>query len=288
MNFLRTTLLLTALTILLLLIGKALAGNAGMIIAFVVAVVMNFGSYWYSDKLVLRAYRAREASPEQFPQLNNIVKRLAQKAGLPTPKVYIVDNEAPNAFATGRNPEHAAVAATTGILRILNEQELEGVLAHELSHVYHRDTLTSAIAATLAGAISMIANIAQFTMLFGLGREDGEEGPGLLGSLLMMVLAPIAATLIQLAVSRSREYAADEKGAKLCGKPRALASALQKLQRASQEATMTQAQEHPNTAHLFIVNPLSASNLKNLFSTHPSTEDRVRRLEAMAKQGYER
>lgn len=279
MNFFRTTILLTLLTVIFLLIGAALGGKAGMIIAFILAAIMNFGSYWYSDKLVLRMYRAQPVTQTQAPELYRIVQRLAQKAHMPMPKVYIVEDDSPNAFATGRNPEHAAIAATTGILKILNEDELEGVLAHELSHVYNRDTLTSAIAATIAGAISTIASIAQWSMIFG-GREHS-EGPGVLGSILMMILAPIAATLIQLGVSRSREYAADESGAKLCGKPLALASALQKLQQVSQQIPMQQAEMHPSTAHLFIINPLSGETLKHLFSTHPPTAERIKRLREM-------
>ncbi len=244
---------------------------------------MNIGSYWFSDKLVLKMYQATPVTPEQAPELYQIVRTLAQKAQLPMPKIYIVEDPNPNAFATGRNPQNAAVAATTGILKILNRDELEGVLAHELSHVYNRDTLTSAIAATIAGAIAMIANMAQWAMIFGMGR-DSEGGPGILGSILMMILAPVAASLIQLAVSRSREFAADKKGAQLCGKPLALASALQKLQSVGEQIPMQRAENNPATAHLFIINPLSGQRLKHLFSTHPPTEERVQRLKEMASR----
>jgi heat shock protein HtpX len=280
MGMLRTTLLLALLTVLLVLAGAALGGKTGMIIAFGLAVIMNFGSYWFSDKLVLKIYKAQPVTQEQAPELYQIVQNLAKKAGLPMPKVYIVQDDNPNAFATGRNPQNAAVAATTGILRILNRDELEGVLAHELSHVYHRDTLTSAIAATIAGAIAMLANIAQFAMIFG-GRDEHENGGGLISSILIMILTPIAAGLIQMGISRTREFAADKRGAKLCGQPLALASALQKLEQAAQTIPMEQAERHPTTAHFFIINPLRAERLRHLFSTHPSTKERIARLKQM-------
>lgn len=282
MNTLRTTLLLAALTALLMLVGKALGGNAGMFIGLLFAAVMNIGSYWYSDRLVLSLYRARPVGPADAPELYSVVQGLAHRAGMPMPRVYIVNSDTPNAFATGRNPQHAAVAATTGLLALMNREELTGVLAHELSHVRHRDTLIGAIAATLAGAIAMIANMAQWALIFGFGRDENEEG-GIVGALVMMILAPIAAALIQMAVSRSREYGADAGGAELSGHPLWLASALRKLEAANQSRPMTMAAQHPATAHLFIVNPLSGATLARLFSTHPPTEDRIRRLEQMAR-----
>lgn len=287
MNFIRTTILLAALTALFLAIGHALGGQNGMILAFFIAIVMNFSAYWFSDKIVLATYKAQEVSEQNAPELFHIVRTLTQKANLPMPRVYIVNDDSPNAFATGRNPSHAAVAVTTGILRILNAEELMAVLAHELSHVRHRDTLTSAIAATIAGAVGILANMAQWAMLFGGRSEDNQSGEGssnILGGLVLMILSPIIATLIQLAVSRSREYSADEGGAELSGNPLALASALQKLAAYSKQIPMQTAEQHPATAHLFIVNPLSGETLKHLFSTHPPTEERVRRLQAMAQQ----
>ncbi|MDN5848152.1 MAG: zinc metalloprotease HtpX [Nitrococcus sp.] len=286
MNALRTTVLLASLTALLVLAGKALGGNVGMILALGLAVVMNFGSYWFSDKLVLRLYRAQPVGPDSAPELCSVVEELAGRAKMPMPAVYIIETDTPNAFATGRSPEHAAVAATTGLLRIMNREELIAVLAHELSHVRHRDTLVSAIAATLAGAITMLANMAQWMLLFGgLGGNNDEEGEGggLLGALVMMILAPIAATLIQLAVSRSREFGADQGGAELTGNPMWLASALRKLEQANTHAPMRAAAHHPATAHLFIVNPLGGLRLARLFATHPSTDERIRRLEAMTR-----
>ncbi|HET7587809.1 MAG TPA: zinc metalloprotease HtpX [Gammaproteobacteria bacterium] len=284
MNTLRTTALLALLTALFLWIGHALGGMAGLVIAFIFAAGMNIGSYWFSDKLVLRMYRAREAGPGEAPELHSIVAELAQRASMPMPRVYIVDSDAPNAFATGRGPDHAAVAATTGLLRMMTREELTGVLAHELSHVRHRDTLVSAIAATLGGAIAMLANMAQWALLFGGfgGNDEDEGGMGFAGALVMMIVAPIAATLIQLAVSRSREYGADDGGAELTGNPLGLASALRKLDSANQRMVMPRAQAHPATSHLFIVNPLKGG-LASLFSTHPPIEERIRRLEAMAK-----
>lgn len=285
MNTLRTTVLLACLTALLLIAGKALGGNGGMVVALVLAVVMNFGSYWFSDKLVLRMYRAQPVGPNEAPELYSVVEDLARRAKMPMPAVYIVETDTPNAFATGRNPEHAAVAATTGLLRIMNREELTGVLAHELSHVRHRDTLVSAIAATLAGAITMLANMAQWMLLFGglRGNDNNQGGGGLLGALAMMILAPIAAMLIQLAVTRSREFGADKGGAELTGNPLGLANALRKLEQANERAPMQTAAKHPATAHLFIVNPLGGLRLARLFATHPSTEERIRRLEAMAR-----
>lgn len=285
-NTLRTTLLLAGLTGLLLLAGHAIGGNSGMIIALLLAAVMNFGSYWFSDKLVLSTYRAQPVEADDAPVLHSVVRDLAQRAGMPMPKVYIIQTPTPNAFATGRNPDHAAVAVTTGLLDRMDREELAGVLAHELSHVRHRDTLVSAIAATIAGAIAMLANMAQWALIFGLGRgsNDREGAGGVFGVLLMMIVAPLAAGLIQMAVSRSREYGADQGGAELCGNPLWLARALRKLEQGNRRAPMPAASEHPATAHLFIVNPLTGASLARLFSTHPPTEERIRRLEAMAKR----
>ena len=280
MSGMRTTLLLAGLTGLLLVAGQALGGQQGVIIALAFAAAMNIGSYWYSDKLVLRIYQARPAGPDEAPVLYSVVRELSARAGLPMPKVYLIPNEVPNAFATGRNPEHAAVAATSGLLRILSREELAGVMAHELAHVKHRDTLTGAIAATIAGAIAALANFAQMSMLFGMGR-DNENGNGF-GAILMMLLAPLAASLIQMAVSRSREYAADAQGAAICGNPLWLAGALRKLGQANQRSSMPEAESHPASAHLFIVNPLKGANLAQLFSTHPPLEERIRRLENAA------
>ncbi len=285
MNTMRTTLLLAAMTGLLLFVGQALGGQGGMLIALVIAVVMNFGSYWYSDKLVLKMYHAQEAGPTTAPVLHQTVQQLAQRAGLPMPKVYVINSEAPNAFATGRNPENAAVAATTGLMRILSREELAGVMAHELAHVQNRDTLTGAIAATIAGAIAMLANMFQWMAIFGLGRGNDQEGGGaggLIGGLVMMIVAPLAASLIQMAISRSREYVADQRGGEICGNPLWLANALRKLEQTNRRTVMPDAETHPATAHLFIINPLKGASLASLFSTHPATEERIRRLEAQA------
>jgi len=280
-NILKTTFLLSLLTVLLVAMGGAVGGQGGMIVAFLMAAVMNFGSYWFSDKIVLRIYNAQEITREVHPSFYGIVERLATRAGLPMPKVYIIPDESPNAFATGRNPEHAAVAATEGILRILSTEELEGVMAHELAHVKNRDILISTIAATFAGAISMIGNMLQWGAMFGAGRRDDEEGgSSLIGSLAMAIIAPIAAMLIQMAVSRSREYLADESGAGICGRPLALAGALRKLHNASQAIPMQAAR--PATAHMFIVNPLTGGGMMSLFSTHPPMEERITRLELLA------
>jgi heat shock protein HtpX len=279
MNRLKTTLLLTLLTVLMVSMGSAMGGRSGAAFAFLMALGMNFFSYWFSDKIVLRMYSAREVTPAEAPDFHRLVERLAQRAGLPMPKVYIIPSESPNAFATGRNPSHAAVAATEGILRILTTEELEGVMAHELAHVQNRDILVSTIAATFAGAISMIGNMLQWGAMMGAGRDDDEGGAGLAGSLVMAIVAPIAAMLIQMAVSRSREYLADETGARICGHPRSLANALRKLDNASRMIPMQEAR--PATAHMFIVNPLTGGGLANLFSTHPPMEERIARLEAM-------
>jgi heat shock protein HtpX len=283
MNTIKTVFLLGALTGLLILIGGYFGGRQGMIIAFVFAVVMNFGSYWFSDKIVLRMYSASEVSESDAPELYASVRNLSLKAGLPMPRVFIIPDETPNAFATGRNEKHAVVAVTQGILRILNREELEGVIAHELSHIKDRDILIGSIAATIAGAIMMLANMAQWAAIFGGGRSDDEEGGGgAIGLIVMAILAPIAATLIQMAISRSREYLADSEGAQVSGNPYGLASALEKLSSASQVVPM---QANPSTAHMFIVNPLSGRSLMNLFSTHPPIEERVARLRSMGRIG---
>jgi len=279
MHHVKTAIFLAILTAILIGLGGALGGKTGMVIALMLAGAMNFLAYWYSDRIVLSMYGAQEVGPAEAPDLYSIVAELARRANIPMPRVYIIPTEAPNAFATGRSPQHAAVAATAGILRILNRDELMGVMAHELGHVLHRDTLIATIAATIAGAVSMLANWLQWAVLFGMGRSDDEEGPGLAGGILMAIIAPIAATLVQMAVSRSREYLADEAGAQLSGKPLALASALAKLHQA---AHMIPMDANPATAHLFIVNPLSGRSLANLFSTHPPVEERIARLRAMA------
>jgi heat shock protein HtpX len=279
MNTFKTTLLLGALTGLLLLIGGYFGGRGGVVIAFIFAIVMNFGAYWFSDKLILKMYNAQEVTESQARELYAIVRGLAMRASLPMPKVYIIPEETPNAFATGRDEEHAVVAVTEGILRILSTDELEGVLAHELTHIKNRDMLIGSIAATLAGAIMMLANMAQWAAIFGgVNRDDDEGGGGIIGLILMAILSPLAATLIQMAISRSREYLADEGGARVSGKPYGLASALEKLGRASQAIPMD---ANPSTAHMFIVNPLSGRALMNLFSTHPPIEERISRLRGM-------
>jgi len=285
MNRLKTTLLLSLLTILMVLMGSAIGGKSGMVFAFFMAAAMNFFSYWFSDKIVLKMYGAQEIGEHDQPAFYGMVRRLALQAGLPMPKVYIIPDASPNAFATGRNPGHAAVAATEGILRILSPEELEGVMAHELAHVQNRDILIGTIAATFAGAISMIGNMLQWGAMLGGGRSDDEEGAGgFVGSLIMAIIAPIAAMLIQMAVSRSREYLADESGARICGRPLALASALSKLHNASQLIPLHDAR--PATAHMFIVNPLTGGALLNLFSTHPPMEERIARLEGIAREGW--
>jgi len=279
-NVFKTGLLLAVLTAMLVLIGGAVGGRQGMLVAFVVAVVMNFVSYWFSDKMVLAAYGAQPIEEAAAPRLYAIVHRLATRAGIPMPRVYLIPSETPNAFATGRNPEHAVVAVTEGIMRILDEEELEGVLAHELSHVKNRDMLISTIAATLAGAITYLAHMAQWAAMFGgRGRDDEEGGSNPIAMILLAILAPIAALLVQMAVSRSREFQADATGAKVAGKSWGLMKALEKLQIANQQMPMADAT--PATAHLFIVNPLSGATLSRLFSTHPPLEERIARLRAM-------
>ncbi len=282
MNAFRTTLLLAALTALLVWAGDMIGGRGGAIIALVLAGGMNFFSYWYSDKIVIKLYGGQEVTAQNGPELYGLVQDLTQRAGLPMPKVYVLPQEAPNAFATGRNPDHAAVAVTQGIQRILNKRELAGVLGHELAHVMHRDILVSTIAATLAGAISYLAMMAQWAMIFG-GHRDREGGGNVFGLLVMMIVAPLAAMLIQMAVSRSREYGADAGGAKITGDPLALASALKKLHMGAQRIPLDANPATANaTAHMFIVNPLTGGGMAALFSTHPPMEERVRRLEAMA------
>ena len=285
MNGFRTTILLAALTGLVVWIGQMFGGSQGAVIALVMAGAMNFFSYWFSDKIVLRMYGAQEITANDDPELYGIVRDLTARANLPMPRVYIIPEETPNAFATGRNPQHAAVAVTQGIRRILNKRELAGVLGHELSHVKHRDILISSIAATLAGAISYLAYMAQWAAIFGGGSRDREEGGSNIFSLLfMMIVAPMAAMLIQMAVSRSREYMADEGGAKVSGDPLALASALRKLEMGAQNIPLQVSDATANsTAHMFIVNPLTVGGLAKLFSTHPPMEERIARLEAMAK-----
>ena len=291
MNTLRTTILLAVLTALLVWIGDMLGGRQGSIIALLLAGGMNFFSYWFSDKIVIKMYGGQEVSAQDDPELYGLVQDLTQRAGLPMPKVYVLPQDTPNAFATGRNPEHAAVAVTDGIRRILDKRELAGVLGHELSHVKHRDILVSTIAATLAGAIGYLAQMAQWAMIFGGNRDRDEEGGGnIFGLIVMMIVAPIAAMLIQMAVSRSREYGADEGGAKVTGDPLALASALRKLHMGAQNIPLEVNNATANaTAHMFIVNPLTGHGLASLFSTHPPMEERIARLEAMAgKMGYAR
>ncbi len=277
-NTFKTAFLLTALTLLLMFIGQYFGGRNGMIIALIFAAVMNFISYFYSDKIALAMYRAQPVTREQLPRLYEIMERLAPKMGIPMPKLYVIPTESPNAFATGRNPQHASVAVTHGILNLLNDEEMEGVLAHELGHVCNRDILISSVAATIAGAITMLASMGRFAMIFGGwggGDRDDRRGGGI-GALIMLILAPIAATLIQLAVSRSREYQADATGAHLTGNPYALASALQKLDAYSRRLPM---QATPSTAHLFIIQPrLLGIDFGNLFSTHPPIAKRIERL----------
>jgi heat shock protein HtpX len=272
-NSLKTVLLLGLLSGLLLAIGELLGGAQGLVVAFFFAVVMNFVSYWFSDKIVLKMYRAQEVGPEH--RLSVTVRRLATQAGLPMPKVYVIPDPSPNAFATGRNPNHAAVAATEGVLQLMSDHELEGVIAHELAHVKHRDILISSVAATVAAAIMMTARMAQFAAIFGGGRSNDREGSNPLALLATIIFAPIAAMLVQAAISRSREFAADAGGAKIAGNPYGLADALRKLESASKQIPMN---ANPATAHMFIIKPFSASGLMSMFSTHPSTEQRIAAL----------
>ena len=281
-NLIKTGFLLAVLTCLLVLVGGAIGGQQGMTIAFILAFVMNVGSYWFSDKIVLSMYGAQPVDEAQAPGLYRIIRELAAEAKIPVPPIYLIRDDSPNAFATGRNPQHAAVAVTEGILRIMSEDELRGVLAHELSHVKNRDTLIMTIAATLAGAITYMAQMAQWAAIFGGGRRSDEEGGGggggVIGMLLMAILAPFAAMLVQMAISRSREYEADASGARLCLSTSGLAHALEKLDAASRQEPLNAT---PATAHLFIVNPLTGGGFATLFSTHPPVEERIARLRAM-------
>lgn len=287
MNGFRTTILLAMLTALVVWIGQMVGGPNGAVMALIFAGAMNFFSYWFSDKIVLKMYGGQQITANDDPELYSLVGELAARGGLPMPKVYVIPEDTPNAFATGRNPEHAAVAVTQGIRRILNKRELAGVLGHELSHVKNRDILISSIAATLAGAISYLAQMAQFAAIFGGGRsrdDEGNGGGGIFGLLFMMIVAPMAAMLIQMAVSRSREYMADAGGAKISGDPLALAGALRKLHMGAQNIPLHVSPATQNaTAHMFIVSPLSGGSFASLFSTHPAMEERIARLEAMAR-----
>lgn len=278
-NMLKTAVLLAVLTVMLVVLGGAIGGRQGMMMAFILALAMNFASYWFSDKIVLAMYRAQAVDERQAPALYATVRRLATRAGIPMPRVYIIPTETPNAFATGRNPEHAVIAVTEGILRILDDDELEGVLAHELAHVANRDVLISTIAATLAGAITYLAHMAQWGAMFGGSRHsDEEEGGNPIAMIVLAVLAPIAAMLVQMAVSRSREFQADATGARYAGRTWGLAKALEKMEMAAHQVPM---HANPATAHLFIVNPLTGSTLMKLFSTHPPMEERIARLRSM-------
>ncbi len=280
-NTLKTTFFLAVLSVLFIFIGSILGGQNGATMALVMAGVMNIGAYWFSDKIVLAMYRAKQVTEREAPELYGVVRELTMRAALPMPKVYIMDNPAPNAFATGRNPEHAAVAVTTGILSLLSRDELAGVVAHELAHIKNRDILISTVAATIAGAISYLSHMASWGLMFGGGRRDDEDrNPlGSVVAIAVMILAPIAAMLIQMAISRSREYKADESGAAICGNPLSLAGALKKLHAGSRRIPMA---ANPATAHMFIVSPLTGGGMLSLFSTHPPIEERIARLEAIA------
>jgi heat shock protein HtpX len=280
MNYLRTAILLAGLTGLFMAVGYLIGGGAGAVIALVIAAATNLFSYWNTDKLVLSMHQAQEVDEQSAPELVAIVRELAQRAGLLMPRVYLMDSPQPNAFATGRNPQHAAVCATTGLLNTLSRDEVAGVIGHELAHVRNHDTLTMTLTATIAGAISMLA---QFGMFFG-GRRDNNSGLGIVGSLLMLVLAPLAAMVVQMAISRTREYAADKLGARISGRPDALASALVKISRMAETVPNETAESHPATAPLFIINPLSGHGMDNLFSTHPSTENRIAALDRLAQE----
>lgn len=279
MNTLKTVFLMTVMMILFLLVGYYLGGSTGMTIAFVFALMMNFGSYWFSDKVVLSMYKAKEVTEETAPKFYILVQQLAASANLPMPKVYIINDPTPNAFATGRSPEHAAVAATTGILKGLSNEELAGVISHELAHVKHRDMLTGTIAATLVGTITFVAQMAGWAMMIGRSRDDDDGG---ISGLLLLILAPIAATLLQLAVSRSREFAADAGGAEISGNPLGLASALRKISAGNEVKALNNA--GPATAHMFIINPLHGGGVMKLFSTHPPIEERIKRLERLSAE----
>ncbi|MFG1293405.1 zinc metalloprotease HtpX [Xanthobacter versatilis] len=281
MNHLKTAILLAGLTALFMAVGFAIGGRGGMMIAFVVASATNLFSYWNSDKMVLRMYGAREVDEATAPDFVRMVHELARRADLPLPRVFIMDNPQPNAFATGRNPQNAAVAATTGLLQSLSPEEVAGVMAHELAHIKHYDTLTMTMTATIAGAISMLAN---FGLLFGGGNRNNNSPFGAIGTILMVILAPLAAMLVQMAISRSREYEADRGGAEILGRPMALASALAKISGAAHEVPNYEAESNPATAHMFIINPLSGARMDNLFSTHPAVENRIAALRALSQQ----
>lgn len=278
-NMMKTAILMAAITALFMAIGGMMGGQTGMLLALVVAIGMNFFSYWFSDKMVLKMYNAREVDATTAPRFYAMVKELADRAQLPMPKVYLIDEAAPNAFATGRNPHHAAVAATTGIMRLLSERELRGVMAHELAHIKHRDILISTISATMAGAISMLAN---FAMFFGGRDSEGRPANPIVG-IAVAILAPLAASVIQMAISRAREFEADRGGAEISGDPQALASALQKIEHYAKGIPLPAAEAHPETAQMMIMNPLAGGGLRGLFSTHPATADRIARLMAMTR-----
>jgi heat shock protein HtpX len=280
-NWVKTAMLMAAITALFVVIGGMIGGSKGMMLALIVALAMNFFSYWFSDKLVLKMYNAQEVDEASAPQFYRMVRELATRAQLPMPKVYLIDENAPNAFATGRNPEHAAVAATTGILRVLSERELRGVMAHELAHVKHRDILISTVSATMAGAISALAN---FAMFFG-GRDSDGRRSNPIASIAVAMLAPLAGALIQMAISRAREFEADRGGAQISGDPQALASALEKIHAYAAGVPFPTAEQHPATAQMMIMNPLTGGGISKLFSTHPATEERVARLMEMARTG---
>jgi len=280
-NKFRTTILLAVMTALILWVGQILGGRQGMIIAFLLAAGMNFFSYWYSDKIVLKMYHAQEVDSAQAPELYEIVRSLSRNAGLPMPKLFVVPSEAPNAFATGRNPDHAVVAVTQGLLKIMDRDEISGVLAHELAHVKNHDILIGSIAATMAGAIMILASMARWTAIFGGARSDDEGGGGVIGLIAMSILAPLAAMIIQMAISRSREYLADSSGSRFAGNPEGLARALEKLGQYSKKLPM---HANPSTAHMFTVNPLSGRSVMSLFSTHPPLEERIARLRGYLPQ----
>ena len=281
-NHIKTTILLAVLTAFIMWVGQFLGGRQGMVIALVLAAGMNFFSYWYSDKMILKMYGANEVSSHQAPELYALVQTLAHRAGLPMPKIFIIPQEAPNAFATGRNPDHAVVAVTEGLLQIMDRDELAGVLAHELSHVKNRDILIGSIAATMAGAVMLLANMARWTAIFGGGRSDDNEGGGIIGLIVMSILAPVAAVLIQMAISRSREYLADASGAEIAGESEGLAGALEKLGTYAKKIPMA---ANPSTAHIFTVSPLSGQGVMSLFSTHPPVEERIARLRGYRNSG---
>ncbi|WP_027370022.1 zinc metalloprotease HtpX [Desulfovermiculus halophilus] len=282
-NQLKTGLLLGLLTAIILLFGQMLGGQGGLVLAFIIAIAMNVGSYWYSDRIVLSMYKAKEVSPSDAPRLHEIVAELAQRAGVPKPRVFIIPQEAPNAFATGRTPKQGVVAVTKGIMQLLTMEELKGVLAHEMGHIRNRDILIQTVAATLAGVIMFVSNMLQWAAIFGMGGNDEEGGGNPLVAIVMAIVAPIAAMLIQMAISRSREYLADQTGAQLAGDPRSLASALEKLDAYSRRIPMQSGT--PATAHMFIVNPFSGGSMAHLFSTHPPVQERIQRLRAMSGQG---